>query len=288
MAETSSPTVWRRWLAFELTRLRKAANLEQKDVAKALRCTTAKVSYVENAERPVMLRDLEEVLLPLYDVPAEKWPKYLQAARDSRKKGWWESYDTDALPDWFSLFVGLEQGASQLRVYEAQLIPGLLQTSDYAVEVSRRSTMERAQEQVERHVEVRLGRQEVLRRRQKPLRLWAVLDEAVLRRVVGDVRVMLEQLTYLRQAMEQPKITVQVIPFRGGAHPGMVGRFQILDFPWPGDPGVAYVEHRAGAVYLEGAGEIEAHIVTFEHLCALALSPDDSAKMVESIAKEYS
>ncbi|MGI8307681.1 helix-turn-helix domain-containing protein [Saccharopolyspora hattusasensis] len=280
--------MWRRWLAFELTRLRKAANLEQKDVAKALRCTTAKVSYIENAERSIMLRDLEEVLLPLYSVPAEKWPKYVQAARDSRKRGWWESYDSDALPDWFSLFVGLEQGASQLRVYEAQLIPGLLQTREYAHAVSQRGPVEREQEQIERHVEVRVGRQEALCRKAKPLRLWVVLDEAALRRVVGSPQVMRDQLRHLAELMRKPKVTVQMIPFEQGAHPGMVGRFQILDFPWPGDPGVAYVEHLGGAVYLEGPGEIAAHVIAFEHLCALALSPDDSVKMVESIAKEYS
>ncbi|HEY0804908.1 MAG TPA: helix-turn-helix domain-containing protein, partial [Pseudonocardiaceae bacterium] len=127
MSDTSSPTVWRRWLAFELARLRQENGLDQKDVAKALRCTVGKVSYYETAERPVVLRDLDEVLLPLYKVPKDRWPVYLQAAKDSRKKGWWESYSADTLPSWLSLYVGLEQGAGQLRIYQAQLIPGLLQ-----------------------------------------------------------------------------------------------------------------------------------------------------------------
>jgi transcriptional regulator with XRE-family HTH domain len=123
VTEASSPTVWRRWLAFELARLRREAGLDQKDVAKALRCTVGKVSYYETAERPVVVRDLDEVLLPLYNVPQQRWPLYLQAAKDSRQKGWWERYDANTLPSWFSLFVGLEQGASQIRIYEAQLIP---------------------------------------------------------------------------------------------------------------------------------------------------------------------
>lgn len=287
MVETSSPTVWRRWLALELARLRQEAGLDQKAVAKALRCTVGKVSYYETAERPVVVRDLDEVLLPLYDVPADRWPMYLQAARDSRKKGWWESYGADTLPSWFSLAVGLEQGASRVQTYEAQLVPGLLQTEAYADAVARRGTAERSEEEIARHVELRMTRQRVLDRTDDPLRLWAILDEAALRRVVGSSAVMRDQLRHLAVMARCPKITVQVVRNDAGAHPGMTGRFQILDFPWPSDPGVAYVEHRAGAFYLEEAHEIEAHTVAFEHLCVLASSPDESAKMIENLAEEY-
>jgi transcriptional regulator with XRE-family HTH domain len=287
VAETSSPTVWRRWLAFELARLRQEASLDQKDVAKALRCTVGKVSYYETAERPVVVRDLDEVLLPLYEVPTDRWPVYLQAAKDSRQKGWWESYSADTLPSWFSLFVGLEQGASRLRIYEAQLVPGLLQTRDYADAVARRGTAERAEDEIERHVELRMTRQAALRREPEPLRLWAVLDEAVLRRVVGSRAVMRDQARHLAEMARHPKITVQVVPNEHGAHPGMTGRFQILGFPWPTDPGLAYIEHRAGALYLEEPHEIDAHTVAFEHLCVLALSPDESTTMIHNVAKEY-
>ncbi len=288
MTEASSPTVWRRWLAFELVRLRQEAGLDQKAVAKALRCTVGKVSYYETAERPVVLRDLDEVLLPLYNVPQEQWPMYLQAAKDSRQKGWWERYDASTLRSWFSPFVGLEQGATQIRVYEAQLIPGLLQTKDYAEALTRRGTAERAEEDIARHVELRMTRQAVLHREPDPLRLWAVLDEAALRRVVGNPSVMREQLLHLAAMARHPKITVQVVPYTNGAHPGMMGRFQILDFPWPTDPGVAYIEHQAGALYLEEALDIEAHTVAFEHTCVLALSPDDSATMIRDAAEEFS
>ncbi|WP_245695666.1 helix-turn-helix domain-containing protein [Actinopolyspora saharensis] len=284
----SSPTVWRRWLAHELTRLRKEAALERGEVAEKLRCSTQKVGHIETAFVPPKVRDLEEILLPLYGVTEDRRPYYVQAAKDARRKGWWESYESEALPEWFSLFVGLEQGASQIRTYEAQLIPGLLQTREYAKAVARRGTAERGQEQIEQHVEVRMSRQEALFRKDAPLRLWAVLDEAALLRVMGDREVMREQLVHLLTVTETPKVTIQVIPFEHGAHAGLMGRFQLLDFPWTGDPGIAYIEHRAGALYLEEPGEIEAHTVAFEHLCALALSPDDSATMIESIAKEYS
>lgn len=287
MTEASSPTVWRRWLAFELGRLRREAGLDQKVVAKALRCTVGKVSYYETAERPVVVRDLDEVLLPLYHVPQEQWPLYLQAAQDSRQKGWWERYDGNTLRSWFSLFVGLEQGAAQIRIYEAQLIPGLLQTKEYAEALARRGTAERAETEIAHHVELRMARQAVLHREPDPLRLWVVLDEAALRRVVGSPTVMRDQLRHLAAMTRHPKITVQVVPYAHGAHPGMMGRFQILDFAWPTDPGVAYIEQRAGAFYLEEPYEIEEHAVAFEHTCVLALSPDDSVTMIRDVAEEY-
>ncbi len=289
MTEASSPTVWRRWLAFELGRLRREAGLDQKAVAKALRCTVAKVSYYETAERPVVLRDLDEVILPLYKVPEDRWPVYVKAAKDSRRKGWWDRYDPGTLPSWFSLFVGLEQGASQIQLYEPQLIPGLLQTEEYAEAVARRGRAERAEDEIERLVELRMARQTVLDRQPDPLRLWAVLDEAVLRRVVGSAAVMKAQLLHLAKMTRQPKITVQVVPYERGAHPGTAaGPFVLLGFPMPADPGVVYVQYHAGALYLEERHEIEAHTVAFEHLCVLALPPDESAALIREAAEEFS
>ncbi|HEX5114387.1 MAG TPA: helix-turn-helix transcriptional regulator [Pseudonocardiaceae bacterium] len=287
MPGTSSPTVWRRWLALELTRMRKEHELEQKDVAKALRCTVGKVSYYETAERPVILRDLDEVLLPLFNVPKDRWPAYVQAGKDSRQKGWWESYTADTLPTWLSLYVGLEQGAAQLRLYEAQLIPGLLQTDDYTEAVVRRGTAELTEVQINRRKELRSQRKSALVRDPDPLRLWVVLDEAVLRRMVGGRNVMHDQLTYLADSADQAKITLQVLPFDHGAHPGMHGPFAIMGFPWPTDPGIVYIEHRSGAFYLEDQHQIDAHTVAFEHLCAHALPPDESVTMIRNVAKEY-
>lgn len=233
MTETSSPTVWRRWLAFELVRLRKQAGLDQKEVAKALRCTVAKVSYYETSERPVVLRDLDEVLLPLYGVPKERWDDYLRAARNARRKGWWEGDDGTPMPSWFSLFIGLEQGASQVRAYESEAIPGLLQTRAYTDAITRRGTAERERDEVERLIDLRMTRQAALTRESAPLRLWTVLNEAVLRRVVGSPAIMRDQLLHLAEMTRHPKITVQVLPYERGAHPGMAaGPFQILGFPW--------------------------------------------------------
>jgi hypothetical protein len=186
-----------------------------------------------------------------------------------------------------SLYVGLEQGAAQLRVYDAQLISGLLQTEEYTAAIVRRGIAELTEQQIASRIEVRTARKAVLTREPDPLRLWVVLDEAVLRRVVGSRQVMRNQLTHLADAAEQAKITLQVLPFQHGAHPGMQGPFSILGFPWPSDPGVVYVEHRSGAFYLEASPDIEAHTAAFEHLCALALPPDESTTMIRNVAKEY-
>jgi len=191
------------------------------------------------------------------------------------------------VPEWLSLYIGLEQGAAQLRIYDAQLITGVLQTQDYANAIVRRGTAELTEEQIARRVEFRASRSRVLTREPDPLRLWVVLDEAALRRVVGTRTIMRHQLNHLVGAAEQAKITVQVLPFDHGAHPGMQGPFTILDFPWPTDPGLVYIEHRCGAFYLEEPEEITAHTIAFEHLCAHALRPDQSVTMIRDLAKEY-
>jgi hypothetical protein len=198
-----------------------------------------------------------------------------------------ETYSPQTLPSWLSLFVGLEQGAAQIQTYEAQFVPGLLQTRDYANTVQRRSTVERDDDEIERFAQLRQARQEVLDRTPKPLRLWVVLDEAALRRIVGSREIMRCQLEHLVTMAERPKITLQALPFAGGAHPGKTGPFQILRFPWPDDPGIIYLEHRGGALYLEEPHEIEAHTVAFEHLRTLALTPEESVTMIRDVAEEF-
>lgn len=284
----ASPTVWRRWLAFELRRMRAQAGLEQKEVARALRCTVTKVSYFENAQRPVVPRDLDEILLPLYGVPEERWPLYLDAAAKARRKGWWEAYEDDVVPDWFRRYVGFEQGASELLAYEPQFVSGLLQIAGYTTALMRRSPTELADHQVQRMVEFRMRRQEVLTREPDPLQFWVVLDEAALRRAAGGPQVMRDQLDHLVAVAQRPNVTLQVLPFSRGAHPGIGSGFTIVRFPWDTDPGVVYLESGWSAgVYLEEPYEIEDHSLIFERLCHLSLDPDASIAMVRELAKEY-
>jgi transcriptional regulator with XRE-family HTH domain len=284
----ASPTVWRRWLASELQRLRAEAGLEQKQVAKALRCTVTKVSYFENAQRPVVPRDLDEVLLPLYNVPEEHWGAYLDAAHRAREKGWWEDYEGTVLPEWFSRFVGLEQGASELCAYEPQYVPGLLQTSDYAGAVIRSASLSPVADQdVARRVGLRIRRQEALTRPEHPLQLRVVLDEAVLRRVVGGPVAMRAQVDHLVEASRRPNVVLQVLPFDRGAHAGMAGRFSIMGFPWASDPGLGFIESGwSVGVYFEQPHEITDQRLAFAKLCDLALGPEESRAVMTRVGDE--
>lgn len=283
----ASPTVWRRWLASELQRLRADAGMEQKTVAHALRCTVTKVSYFENAQRPVVPRDLDEVLLPLYKVPEALWPEYLGAAEKARKKGWWEEYDDEVMPEWFRRFVGFEQGSSELRAYEPQFVAGLLQIPEYATAILRRGPSQLPEDQIAKVVELRRRRQAVVMRDTDPVRFWSILDEAALRRAAGGPEVMRAQLDYLVEAARRPNITLQVLPFSSGAHPGIGSGFTIINFPWPTDPGVVYLESGWSAgVYLEEPHETEDHRLIFDRLCELALDPDASVAMVRQRAEE--
>jgi transcriptional regulator with XRE-family HTH domain len=284
----SSPAVWRRWLAAELQRLRAEAGLEQKQVAKALRCTVTKVSYFENAQRPVVPRDLDEVLLPLYGVPEARWPEYLEAAHRAREKGWWEDYDDVVLPEWFSRFVGLEQGASELCVYEPQHVPGLLQTPEYVENIVRSSALaDMPDDAVARRVGLRIRRQGVLTRPVAPLSLSVVLDEAVLRRVVGGPATMAAQVTHLVEASRRPNVVLQVLPFDRGAHAGMAGGFSIMSFPWATDAGLGFLESAwSVGVYFEQPHEIEMQRRAFRKLRDLALPPEDSRRVMERVAAD--
>jgi hypothetical protein len=290
----SSPTTARRWLGREMRHLRTAAGVAPKVAADALRSSVAKVAYTESGEHSFKPRDLTEVLLPLYRVPEGDWGPLLAACRAARGRGWWSSYDSESLPDWVRRYVGLEQGASSLASWEALYPHGLLQERSYAEALMRNAFARLDDDEVEARIELRLHRQEVLRRRPDPLRAHFVLDEAILRRVVGGPDVMEAQLRHIAEANEQPNVTVQVVPFTHGPHPEAAGAFSLLGFGRDGaadgeddDRGVVYLEGRADAEYLEGPAEVEDHQVVFSQLTQLALSPDESTSLVHAIAKEH-
>jgi hypothetical protein len=285
--ETTSPTVWRRWLAREMLRLRRAAGLEQEDVAVRLRNSTAKVSYAENGRRPFRERDLREILLPLYGVPAEEWPIYLFACEQSRQRAWWDLYDEEVIPGWFRAYVGLEQGASSLQGFTMQLIPGLLQTPAYARAIMASEVAVIDPEDAASRTEVRLRRQEVLTREPTPLAVHFSLDEGVLRRVVGDHQVMAQQLRHLVALAERPNVTLQVLTFERGFYFDGKGEPVLLRFPWDDDRGVVYVESRTMAELLEKPAEVTDYSQAFDHLQRLALPPVESVAMIEQLAKDH-
>jgi transcriptional regulator with XRE-family HTH domain len=283
MASEHSPTVRRRRLALELRRLREAARLTCEEVADHLECSASKISRVETGRVSVSPRDVRD-MLDLYGVPAEQRESLVQLARDSRQKGWWHAF-SDTMQPQMATYVGLESAASEIRIYEVSLIPGLLQTEDYARAVIRAGMMNSPSEDVERRVALVMARQPAVTRDDPP-KIWAVLDEAALRRRVGGADLMRLQLEHLLAQATLPNVAVQVIPFAGGAHPAMGRPFIILVFPERVDTDVVYLEDLTSALYVEDLAEVDRYNVFFNHLRATALSFDDSSALIASVLKE--
>lgn len=282
MAAEQSPTVRRRRLALELRRFREAAGLTCDEVADHLECSASKISRVETGRVSVSPRDVRD-MLEFYGVPSEQRESLVQLARDSRQKGWWHAY-SDTMQPQFATYVGLESAASEMRIYEVSLIPGLLQTEDYARAVISAGMMNSAHD-IERSVAFLMARQPVLSGPDPP-KLWVVLDEAALRRRVGGPWLMRMQLEHLLAQAELPNVAIQVIPFCGGAHPAMGRPFVILVFPERVDTDVVYLEYLTSSLYLEDLGEVDRYNVFFNHLRATALSFSDSAALITSVLKE--
>jgi transcriptional regulator with XRE-family HTH domain len=283
MGTEHSPTVRRRRLALELRRLREAARLTCEEVAEHLECSASKISRVETGRVSVSPRDVRD-MLELYGVPAAQRESLVQLARDSRQKGWWHAY-SDTMQPQMATYIGLESAASEIRIYEVSLIPGLLQTEDYARAVIRAGMVNSPAEDIERRVSLLMARQPAVVRDDPP-KVWAVLDEAALRRRVGGSGLMRLQLEHLLAQAALPNVAVQVIPFAGGAHPAMGRPFIILVFPERVDTDVVYLEDLTSALYLEDVAEVDRYNVFFNHLRATALSFDDSAALITSVLKE--
>jgi transcriptional regulator with XRE-family HTH domain len=283
MAIEHSPTVRRRRLALELRRLREAAKLTCEEVADHLECSASKISRVETGRVSVSPRDVRD-MLELYGVPVAQRESLVQLARDSRQKGWWHAF-SDTMQPQFATYVGLESAASEIRIYEVSLIPELLQTEDYARAVIRSGMMSSPSDDIDRQVALRMARQPAITRDDPP-KVWAVLDEAALRRQVGGPGLMRLQLEHLLAQAALPNVALQVIPFGGGAHPAMGRPFIILVFPERVDTDVVYLEDLTSALYVEDVAEVDRYNVFFNHLRATALSFDDSSALITSVLKE--
>jgi transcriptional regulator with XRE-family HTH domain len=285
MPARSSPTVKRRRLAAELRRYREAASLTIEEVAERLEWSTAKISRIENARVGVLPRDVK-FLLTIYGLSDqdEAWDVLLNLARESRQRGWWQQYG-EAVPDWFEVYVGLEAEAATIFGYDAEFVPGILQTEDYAWAVHQAQLVSATNGEIDRLVKVRMARQEILRSSDAP-QLWLILNEAVIRRVVGNGSVMRDQLERLIEASRMPNLTLQVIPFNAGAHAAMDGSFSLLGFPEPNDPQIVYIEYHTGSLYLERPAEVGRYSLMFDHLRASALPVDTSRSLMARVAEE--
>ncbi|MCX4511483.1 helix-turn-helix domain-containing protein [Streptomyces sp. NBC_01619] len=283
MASNVNPTVRRRRLGQELRRLRELKGMTAEEVADRLLVSQSKISRLENGRRSISQRDVRD-LCGVYEVEDHRVvDSLMQMAKDSRQQGWWHAFGD--IP--YSVYIGLETDAASLRVYEPQIVPGLLQTREYAEALITGALPETPVSDVEKRVQVRLRRQERISSPDGPLRLWAVVDEAALRRVVGNKEMMREQLEYLVEQSQLPHVTVQVLPFSMGAHPGITGHYAILEFPDASDSSVVYIEGVTSDLYLEKANDVHKYTVMYEHLRAQALNVDQTREYIEDIAKSY-
>ncbi|NUO42265.1 MAG: helix-turn-helix domain-containing protein [Streptomyces sp.] len=283
MATNVNPTVRRRRLGQELRRLRELKGMTAEEVAERLLVSQSKISRLENGRRSISQRDVRD-LCGVYEVEDHRIvDSLMQMAKDSRQQGWWHSFGD--IP--YSVYIGLETDAASLRVYDPQVVPGLLQTRTYAESLISGALPEATPTDIDKRVQVRLRRQERISAADNPLRLWAVLDEATLRREVGNRQVMIEQLEHLIEMSQLPHVTVQLIPFTMGAHPGVSGQYAILEFPDAADSSVVYIEGVTSDLYLEKAQDVQKYSVMYEHLRAQALNADQSREFISNIAKDY-
>ncbi|WP_436738351.1 helix-turn-helix domain-containing protein [Streptomyces sp. BBFR102] len=283
MASSVNPTVRRRRLGQELRRLRELKGMTAEQVAERLLVSQSKISRLENGRRSISQRDVRD-LCGVYEVEDHRIvDSLMQMAKDSRQQGWWHSFGD--IP--YSVYIGLETDAASLRAYDPQVVPGLLQTRPYAEALIQGAIPEISPADAEKRVQVRMRRQDRVSSPDNPLRLWTVMDEAALHRAVGTPKIMKEQLEHLVQMSELPHVTVQVIPFTTGAHPGLNGQYAILEFPDSTDSSVVYIEGVTSDLYLEKSNDVQKYSVMYEHLRAQALNPEASREYIAKMAREH-
>ncbi|ACZ90231.1 helix-turn-helix domain-containing protein [Streptosporangium roseum] len=287
MAAGRGPTVRRRRLAGELRRLRERKALTLEEAAERIGWSTAKVSRIETARVGITAPDLTR-LLDLYELDASKRTALHALARTANTRGWWDAY-ADSLPSDYATYIQLEAETAFVRGFDNVLVHGLLQTEDYAREVIRSALMALSPPtEVERRVEVRMTRQNLLLRKENPLRFWAVIDEAALTRQIGSAATMRGQYNKLLELADRDNITIQVLPFTAGVHPATAGTFAIMEFRETYDPDVVYVESMTSSLYVENDTEIYWYTLAFDHLRAVALGPDKSKGLIARMAEESS
>ncbi|KAA0921219.1 helix-turn-helix domain-containing protein [Streptomyces apricus] len=280
-------SVYRRQLAARLKELRDATGLTLAEVAGRLEVNQGSLSRIENGERgttPILIR----ALLDLYGVDDEhRRADVLDLVRADKEqqKPWWRKYSTVLTPTRYDGYLALEADATRLASYQPMLVPGLLQTEDYARAVISQMRKDLSPSQVESLVRVRMERQDSRLNGSNSARLWAILDEAVLRRTVGSIEVMRDQMRKLVEASEQPNIKVQLLPLSLGAHSGLYGPFVILTFPHP-TPRLVWLENSKNSVYLESPEDVDNYTDTFEQLKSAAFDSSDSSTYIARISKE--
>ncbi|WP_431951253.1 helix-turn-helix domain-containing protein [Nocardia lijiangensis] len=274
------PTVLRIALGGQLRKLRESCNITREAAGDAIRGSHAKISRLELGRTGFKERDIRD-LLTLYGVTdlAER-EQFLVLARQANEPGWWHRY-SDLLPSWFSTYLGLEQAANKIRTYEAHLVPGLLQTPEYARAVL---ALGYDDADTDRRVAVRQRRQEILHRTDPPV-VWAVIDEAALHRPVGGPQVHREQMEHLIALAGLPNVTLQVLPYSAGEHAAAGSSFSILRFAQPELPDIVYLEHLTSALYLDRRQDLALYLSVMDRLSVQALPPQKSVEKLAEYAE---
>ncbi|WP_432152008.1 helix-turn-helix domain-containing protein [Streptomyces sp. bgisy029] len=279
------PTVRRRRLGAELKRLRERAGVRMEDAAERIGGDKPKISRQENGRQGVSKLEIE-ALLELYRVSDDRlWTALITLAREGRRKGWWAQY-SDILPAGFQGRLSIESDAARILTFQSMLVPGLLQTAEYATEVIRAAGKSATEDQIKSYIEVRASRQEILAR-DNPPQYVCLLDEAVLRREVGGPAVMAGQLGKILEVNNPPRLTIQVVPLSQGWHAGADGAFNIYSYPDPMDLDVVNLDYLDGALYLEEDLPVERYQLAFDELRAAALASRQSMELVSSVRREF-
>lgn len=278
------PTVLRILLGAQLRRLRETKGVSREDAGWEIRASESKISRMELGRVGFKERDVAD-LLTLYGVADEQERAAMLAlAREANTPGWWHQYG-DVLPTWFQSYLGLESAATLIRTYEVQFVPGLLQTKEYARSVIVLGHADAEADEIERRVDLRVARQRLLTPPDPPI-VWAVVDEAALRRPIGGADVMRAQLAALIDATALPNVRLQVIPFNAGGHAAAGGAFSILRFPDRDLPDVVYIEQLTSALYLDKRDDVDYYAAAMERLCVEAEPPDRTTKILERILRD--
>lgn len=281
MPRMPGPTI-RRWqLGNELRRARETAGVTIRAAAAEIEVQAGTLSKIEGGKQAIK-GTYVKLLAPLYNLGSDERRQLLALAEEANRPGWWVSYG-GVVPDWFRLFLGYESDASALRTYESELVPGLLQTPDYARAVALATKPDSTPAELDRQVDLRRERQQRITGDDPPT-MHAVLNEAVLLRRVGGVEVMRGQLEHLVDLARLPHVTVQVLPFEAGAHPAMTAPFLMLGFAEEPGMDTVYLENGRGSLYLEKPADLARYGTMFDQLARLALDPTASGEAIATVA----
>lgn len=283
MLENSAPTVQLRQVGVELRRYRLAAHKTAAQAAAHLGCSHSKISKIEGGQFGIKADQLTK-LLEFYEVTAEAARNLIEVNNKPRQREWWEPY-RDAVPDWFRRYISLEAACSEIKEYQTETFPGLLQCEDYARSVLRAWEPDMGEQVLRNPVELRMARQSLLTR-EDPAQYTAVLSESSLLKHIGDKYTMARQFAHLLDVGERPNVDLHVLPFEAPAHPVIASAFSLLTLP-DSDDSIVYLEDGIGATYLDGAPEVGRYTLIFNRLRSAAMDPDDSRTLIAKVGKRF-